>query len=114
MADDTLASQNAALATALLQSQKKNQTSLGIILLAHCIGGGKDATAWFGGFNRLEDSRARPEFTLAGWPTSFKESIVIVKGATLRLTEDHCLVNYENISKIFLTAWVNSIRGYLK
>ena len=59
MADDTLASQNAAFAMALLQSQQKNQTSLGTILLDHCIGGGKDATAWVRGSNRPEDTRAR-------------------------------------------------------
>ena len=60
MVDATLASHNAAPATALLHAQKQNQAILGPYLVAPQIGVVKDFTAWVGGSNKLEDARARP------------------------------------------------------
>ena len=60
MADAILASQNAALTSALLQSHQQNQAALVPALLATRILKGQDTTAWFGGSHKLEDARYRP------------------------------------------------------
>ena len=102
------------LAVVLLQPQQKNQAALGPALLASQIVGVQDATAWIRGLNKPEDARYRPESTPARQPTSFKKARGIEKYAMLGIPEDLRLGNYKKRSNIKLTAWVNSLRGYLK
>ena len=59
MADATLASQNAELASALIQDHHHNQAALGTALVAPQIGEGQDANAWVGGSKKMKDVRSR-------------------------------------------------------
>ena len=114
MVDATLAAQNAEITALLLQAYQNNQSALGPEILDLIIGLGQDTTAWVGGPNKPEDYRACPEYTLARRPTYSNESSGIEKVATSGIHEYRRLGNNEKTYNITLTAWVNSLRGYLE